>query len=205
MKWSDCAVCDVLTHCAHLYMLYLWVFCSHIERASLVHHKSAPCDVIPQFCWAALSVLLSSAENQEKMPSISGSADKAAERFCTWLICNPAAARDPPPARITLLGGSTASSGFSAAARTLARQPKLVLNSEKFTNCHKAKNAKIFQLLVVQLLRSQFTRTNATAFPLTLNYRIASRLENRLDCRARRFLRMLVLIVAVIVDHEELV
>ena len=40
---------------------------------------------------------------------------------------------------------------------------------------------------------------------MTLNYRTASRFEDRLDSRARRFLRMLVLFVVVIVDHEELV
>ena len=42
-------------------------------------------------------------------------------------------------------------------------------------------------------------------FPVTLNCRTASQFEDRLDCRARRFLRMLVLFVVVIVDHEELV
>ena len=30
MKSHQTVQCDVLTHCAHLYMLYEWVFCSHV-------------------------------------------------------------------------------------------------------------------------------------------------------------------------------
>ena len=40
---------------------------------------------------------------------------------------------------------------------------------------------------------------------MTLNCRTASRFEDRVDNRARRFLRMLVLFFVVMVDHEELV
>ena len=40
---------------------------------------------------------------------------------------------------------------------------------------------------------------------MTLNCRTASRFDDRLDSRARRFLRMLVLFAVVIVDHAELV
>ena len=40
---------------------------------------------------------------------------------------------------------------------------------------------------------------------MTLNHRTASQFEDRLDSHACRFLRMLVLFVVLIVDHEELV
>ena len=32
MKSDQTVQCDVLTHCAHLCMLYEWVFCSHPQR-----------------------------------------------------------------------------------------------------------------------------------------------------------------------------
>ena len=79
-------------------------------------------------------------------------------------------------------------------------QPKLVLNSEKARIVIRAE-CQGFQLLVVNCYGPNLlTRTNATSFPVTLNERNASRFEDRLDSRARRFLRMLV-----IVDNWELV
>ena len=123
MRKSDQTVqCDVLTHCAHLYMLYEWVFCSHT-------------------------------------PSVVG--------------------------------------------KFLSRQPKLVPNSEKNHECSDREECQEFKLLVVQLGPNLLTRTKATGLRVTLNYRTASRFEDRLDSHTRRFLRMLVLIVVELVDHEE--
>ena len=106
MKSDQTVQCDVLTHCAHLYMLYEWVFCSH--------HPSG------RFFFPAT-------ENG----------------------------------------------------------PKLRKNHELSDR----EECQEFQLLVVQLFRSQFVDW----------------FEDRLDSRARRFLRMLVPFVVVIVDLEELV
>ena len=44
-----------------------------------------------------------------------------------------------------------------------------------------------------------------TSFPVTLDDRTASRFQDRLDSRPRRFLRMLVLFAVVVVAHEDLV
>ena len=75
----------------------------------------------------------------------------------------------------------------------ISEQPKLVLNSEKHTNCQTAKNAKYSNFSSSNCYGSNLlTRTNATGFPVTLNYKTASQFEDRLDSRARRFLRMLV-------------
>ena len=71
----------------------------------------------------------------------------------------------------------------------------------KNTNCQTAKNAKTSNFSSSNCYGPNLlTRTNATGFPVILNYiyRTPSRFEDRLDSRACGFLRMLVLFVVVI-------
>ena len=95
----------------------------------------------------------------------------------------------------------------SVLGKFISWQPKLAgPNSEKNHELSDREECQKFQLLVVQLLGSQFVdEDEGDGFPVTLNERTASRFEDRLDNRARRFFRMLVLLVVAIVDHEELV
>ena len=93
----------------------------------------------------------------------------------------------------------------SVIGKCISRHPKLVLLSDKnFTNCHTAKNAKNSNFSSSNCCNSNFlTRTKATGLPVTLNYRTASRFEDRLDSHIRRFLQMLVLFAVLLVDCEE--
>ena len=105
------------------------------------------------------------------------------------------------PARVGVLFTHSRLSGSSSPVKRNRSEIE-----KNFTNCQTAKNAKNSNFSSSKCYGSNLlTRTNATGFPVTLNYRTASRFEDRLDNRARRFLRMLVLFVVVIVDHEELV
>ena len=123
MKNDQTVQCDVLTHCAHLCMLYEWVFCSHLPSVFGKFH-------LPE----------------------------------------------------TETGPKT---------------------QQKFTNCQTAKNAKNSNFSSSNCYGpTLLTRANATGFPATLNFRTASWFEDRLDSRARRLLRMLVLFVVVIVDQN---
>ena len=80
------------------------------------------------------------------------------------------------------------------------RKPKLVLNSQKNHELSDREECQEFQLLVVQLSRSHFVdEDECDRFPCGT----ASRFKDRLDSRARRFLRTRVLVVVVIVVHEE--
>ena len=126
MKSDQTLQCDVLTHCAHLYVLCEWVFCSYTPVGYREVHLPAT-EIGPKLRETSQIV------RPRRMPRI-------------------------PTSR-----------------RPIVTVPNLL------------------------------TRTNATGFPVSLNGRTASRFEDRLDSRARRFLRMLVLFVDVIVDHEELV
>ena len=80
--------------------------------------------------------------------------------------------------------------------------PKL---REKFTNFQTVKNAKNSNFSSSICHGSNLlTRTKATSLPVSLNKnRTASQFEDRHDSQARRFLRMLVLFVVLLVDHEE--
>ena len=79
--------------------------------------------------------------------------------------------------------------------------PKL---KEKLTHFQTVKNAKNSNFSSSNCNGPNLlTRTNATSFPVTLNYRTASRFEDRLDSRARRFPQTLVLFAVLFGDCVE--
>ena len=81
--------------------------------------------------------------------------------------------------------------------------PKL---REKFTNFQTVKNAKDSNFSSSNCYGPNLmTRTKATGLPVTVNCGTASQFEDRLDSHTRRSLRMLVLFVVLLVDHNELV
>ena len=102
------------------------------------------------------------------------------------------------------MSGCSVHTSPSIVGKFTSRQSKLVLNSKKnLTNCQTVKNAKNSNFSSSKCYGPKLlTRTKATGLPVTL-YGTASRFEDRLDRRARRFLRMLVLFAVLLVDREE--
>ena len=81
-------------------------------------------------------------------------------------------------------------------------QPKLVLNSKKIHELSDREECQEFQLLVVQLLRSQFVdEDEVTIRPVTLN-RTSNQFEDQHGSRFLRVLRTLVLVAVVLVGRE---